>query len=170
MQTIAGKEDVARFHLRRQGFRVFCPKLPSTIKRGRSFKQETRPLFPGYCFVGVEPVTRKWRPITGTLGVSKLVMFGNAPARMPSGVVEKMIAQSNSDGCLTCDRDLKSGDQIRLIGGPFDDWLGQVVNIKASDRVIILIDLLSRQTPMTVQRSQLRSVDPASGISASLGG
>jgi len=155
-QTIPGKEASARFHLGRQGFSVFGPKLPSTIKSGRAYKQCAKPLFPGYLFVGFGSDRMQWRSIRGTFGVSKLVTFGDRPAQMPEGSVEQMLERSDADECIRCDHPLMPGDHIRLMGGPFNDWLGQVVNIPASDRIVVLIDMMSRQLPLTVNRSQLR--------------
>lgn len=166
-QTAAGKEDFAIAHLERQGFRVFCPKLPTVMKFGRTHKQVTRPLFPGYCFVGVDVDQCHWRAVTGTRGVSKVVMSGSHPARMPAGTVERMMDLSGADGCMHCDQELASGDHIRVVGGPFDDWLGRVINTRPADRIIVLMNIMSRDLPVTLRRSQVRSVEKTSNTAIS---
>lgn len=153
-----GKDQIARSQLVYQGYETFCPKLPALRASGGARREGVRPLFPGYCFVRVNPGTRGWKPVTGTIGVSKLIAFGDQPARMPVGAVERMIDLCDREGCLPCDRDLQRGDAIRIHGGPFDDWLGEVVSTREPDRIIVLVDLMSRRLPLTIDRSRVRSI------------
>ena len=158
VQTIAGKEDFAILHLERQGFEAFCPKLPKVNKRRRGSSSGRKPLFKGYCFVKFDPDRDRWRSINGTLGVSKLVMFGDRPASLPEGIVERLIDLSGTHGSVMFDDALEPGDRVAVHGGPFDEWIGDVLRTRDCDRVIVLFDMMSQKLPVTVNRSQLRSL------------
>ena len=156
VQTIAGKEDFAILHLGRQGFEAFCPKLPKANRRRGGSASGVKPLFKGYCFAKFDPDRDQWRSINGTLGVSKLVMFGDRPARLPEGIVERLVDLSGTNGSVVFDDALAPGDRVAIHGGPFDEWIGDVLRTRDSDRVIILLDMMSQKLPVTVSRSQLR--------------
>lgn len=167
-QIVVGKENFATDQLLCQGFKVFSPKLPSLSRRSRSIRPMPKPLFPGYIFVRIDPQINRWRSIMSTRGISKIIMFGEQPGRMPRGSVEQMIDRSTPEGVLQCDRSLAAGDSIRIVGGPFDDWLGEVVEAREQDRVIILLNSLARPTRVSVRRDQIRAISLTTGVTASV--
>jgi Transcription termination factor nusG len=81
------RERLALHCLTLAGYTVYRPLLRQhRVSRGR--KIETRPpLFPGYCFVLVELQwhTARWAP-----GVTRLVLDGAAPARVPDAVIAEI--------------------------------------------------------------------------------
>ena len=147
-------EVLAMSHLERQGFTAFCPQIARNRVRGKKPAIVSEPLFPGYVFVKLG-VNERWRSINGTRGVLRLVAFGNAPAQMPLGFVERLQGLADQDGHLAFEEDFKLGDNVRVIGGPFDDLCGSLAAVGQGDRVIILLKLLSGETRVTLPRAQL---------------
>lgn len=154
-QVKTRRETLAISHLERQGFDAFCP----LVARSRMIRKRSttvrEPLFPGYVFVRAASTTGHWRSVNGTIGVIRLVTFGDAPAFVAPGFVERMREFALSDFTASFDDNLQAGDAVRILGGPFDDLCGSLVSKKGSERVIVLLRLLSGEMPVELQRSSL---------------
>jgi transcriptional antiterminator RfaH len=154
--------DLASHQLMRQGYDVFCPKLARHVKHARKTVRKLAPLFPGYMFVAVDTHTQRWRPIESTPGVTSLVKFGSEPARLPHGVVETLQAMSTDTGEMALlASDISIGDAVRVEGGAFDQWVGEVIKLTPPDRITLLIDLATRRVPITISAANAAVVTPA---------
>ncbi len=87
--------------------------------------------------------------------MSHLVQFGTMPAALPIGLVEDLQNQTDGSGLLQFKDELQTGDPVRLTGGAFDGWIGKVRSVNARGRVEVLLELLSREIPVVVNRAQL---------------
>jgi transcription antitermination factor NusG len=115
---------------------------------------KSAPLFPGYLFVSLDPGSNGWHPIQSTYGVSGLVRFGDRPAILPQGLVERLQRLSGEDGVLSgTGPGLSVGDRVRLEGGPFDAWIGEVIACPDAARVSLLLNAAHRSIIVTVDRS-----------------
>ncbi len=148
------QEKLAICHLERQGFLTHCPLVVRSriVLKKPAMVREL--LFPGYVFVALGDKDR-WRSINGTIGVSRLVTFGNEPARVPRGFVERLLCMAEEDGHPMFEKDLQPGDDVRVVGGPFDDLCGSLASIAGSERVVVLLKMLSGETRVTLTRGQL---------------
>ncbi|MHA6334532.1 transcription termination/antitermination protein NusG [Qipengyuania sp. CAU 1752] len=148
------REALALTHLERQGFVTHCPKVERwRLRRGQNVRV-TEPLFPGYVFVRGEQ-DRRWRSINSTIGVARLVTFGDCPAPVPAGFVERLQHLAGGTGNVSFEEKLAPGDNVRVIGGPFDDICGTLASSSAQDRVIVLLQMLSGETRVTLPRARL---------------
>ena len=155
VKTHAGKEQLACDHLVRQGFEIFSPKLRSGRSARNGRKQTVlRPLFPGYVFISFDPSTVRWQAIDSTFGVSRLVRFGDRPARLQDGLVDRL-KELSSDGYITFEDDLQPDDQVKILAGPFDEWIGQVVRLAEGDRVVVLLQMATRSVKVEIRREDL---------------
>lgn len=162
VQTQARKEQLAAQHLKRQGFVTFCPLRASPPARLGRPARPSEPLFPCYLFVLLDVQTTQWRAVNGTIGVVRLVALGSGRAAMPTPVPEGLIElfQSRCDkaGEFAFKADLKAGDRVRVIGGPFDDLCGTLETAGPAERAVIMLEFMARQTRVAVQASQLIEV------------
>jgi transcription elongation factor/antiterminator RfaH len=145
-------------HLENQGWQTFFPRIARSLRSGRRIRTELRPLFPGYIFVRLDIAHTPWRAIDGTVGVRKLVKHGETPAAVPRGVVEAIQAISQSNGQLVFTANLKPGDKIRFLTGPFADLIGTLERIDGKGRVLVLLELLGRAAHVAVHGSELQPV------------
>lgn len=152
VQAVVNKEKYAIENLRRQGFEAWCPMILKMVRRGRRTVSVQRPLFPGYVFVEIDLETQRWRSIDGTRGVTRLLKFGERPARLPKELVSGMLALTNEFGVVEFSDPLDPGDEVQVISGTFDNWIGKVMSLPDQERVTLLIDAVSRQVPVTVLR------------------
>jgi transcription elongation factor/antiterminator RfaH len=147
------QEELALVNLSRQGFDAFLPRVrrPPSPKAKRSPKLALGPLFPGYVFVGLDIGRERWRAVNSTLGVMYLVRFGDQPAPLPVGLIERMRALSTPQGLVAPQNALQVGQTAKIVGGAFDGWIGQVQSLADSQqRVVLLIDLMSRATTVAL--------------------
>ncbi|MBY6016094.1 hypothetical protein KUV75_14445 [Qipengyuania gaetbuli] len=155
VQAKPRREGLAIWHLERQGFAAYCPMIArGKLVRGKSV-QVTEPLFPGYLFVGLTADRAQWRSVNGTIGVIRLVTTGADPAPVPVGFVERLRELEQSGGFAGFAEELQPGDEVRIVGGPFDDLCGELVKAAGSERVVVLLKLLSGETPVTLPRASL---------------
>ena len=80
VHTKPRQEQRALVNLQRQGFAAWLPMLSvEKFRRGR-LEKVVVPMFSRYLFIRLDTEQTNWSPIRSTLGVSKLVSFGNRPA------------------------------------------------------------------------------------------
>lgn len=145
--------------LGRQGFDLFLPKIRSNPKRVAGSVLPWVPLFPGYIFVRFDPSRPAWRAINSTRGVTRLVSFSEkGPRPVPDGLVEALRQRCNENGLLTTADDLGPGDQVRLLTGPFTDWIAEIERISPDRRIWLLLDLMGRKTRVGVRVEDLAKV------------
>ena len=89
VHTKPRQEQVALVNLQRQGYECYLPQL-RVEKRSRSKVQAvTEPLFPRYLFIRLDSSDqgKSWAPVRSTLGVARLVRFGDRPAVVQDDLV-----------------------------------------------------------------------------------
>ena len=168
LTTHAHREDFAIENLTRQEYTAYCPMMVKRIKHARRAYDAKRALFPGYIFVE-RPVQRHlWRPLLGTLGVRSVVCHGETPSALPAGFVESLKAREIDGAIQKPEMPFRAGQSVAINGGPFDGLVGQILEIRESDRVLLLVNLLNQQTRTQVDAKLLRPADDAPAGTARL--
>ena len=117
------------------------------------------PLFPRYLFIrlGQGDSARSWAPIRSTKGVSRLVSFGVEPAKVADSLVEALRVRESSVQAEP-ERLFKPGERVRLTEAPFAGIEGIYQMADGERRVMVLIELLSKQVRVRVAPADLRKV------------
>lgn len=145
VQTHPNGEDKAVRNLVNQGFDVYLPKYAKERRHARKVEMVLRPLFPRYLFVNFDPNTDQWRPINGTIGVSRLMTQGERPLPLAIGVVEEIKDRENNNGIVTlAPQRFSVGQQLRLCRGALLDHVGAFQEMADGNRVVLLLNLLGR--------------------------
>ena len=92
--TKARCESWCEINLRNQGFEVLMPRV-----RARS---GFAPLFPRYVFVG-HAIGDDPRSLRSTLGVQRVVFFGERPVRVPLDVIAEIRSRMDEHGVVHLD-------------------------------------------------------------------
>jgi len=116
------------------------------------------PFFPGYMFVLLDLERDRWRTVNGTMGVRGLIMQGEKPLPCPIGLVEKLQSCCDENGIFNPVFDLKLGDAVRIVGGPFADAIGSLARLDSAGRVRVLLQMMRSEIPVIVNA---RAVVPA---------
>ena len=150
-----GKESVAEQNLARQGFDAFVPRCGKTVRHARRIVTRQAAYFPGYMFVSLDLATQRWRSVNGTLGVRSLVMQGERPIPVPSGLVEQLVAMTSEDGLLDFSGGLSEGASVRIVSGPFAEMIGRIDRLDPAGRVRVLVGLMNGQVPVGLDSRDL---------------
>jgi transcriptional antiterminator RfaH len=153
--TLPKSEWKAELHLGAQGFRTFQPQIRKTIRHARQLQTVRAPLFPRYLFVILDLERDRWLSVRSTVGVSSLFSSRDGrPVPVPIGIVESLIERSE-DSLTRLDCGLVKGQKVRILTGPFVDFIGTLDRLNGAERVRVLLELMGTAVPVTLHRSAL---------------
>jgi transcriptional antiterminator RfaH len=143
--------------LARADFQVYAPRLREwrAMPSGGPLRQRELPLFPGYAFLLIQ---LQWHAARWCPGVTRLVMDGLHPARVPDTVIEEIRAHECNGVIELPRRLLKPGDRVRLLTGPFQGHLAIYAGMSGSERVAVLLQILGGQQRVTLARRDIEAV------------
>lgn len=156
-RSLPRQEPRAESQLVLQGFRVFLPRTVKSIRHARKFRMAKCAVFPTYLFVALDLARDRWRSVNGTWGVASLIMQGETPQPVPSGVVENLLDLTDGEGMTRFDRGFREGLSVRVVGGPFAAAIGTLERLDANGRVRVLLEIMNQQVPVLLHRSVLEA-------------
>lgn len=159
IHTKPRQEKRALENLQRQGYECYLPTLPSEKLHQGVLSVADEPLFPRYLFIrlGQDDLSLSWAPIRSTKGVSRLVSFGVEPAKVADLLVEVLRKQEESFQAQPVLL-FKSGERVRLTESPFAGIEGIYQMADSERRVMVMIELLSKQVYVRVAPATVRKV------------
>jgi transcriptional antiterminator RfaH len=138
-------ETKSATHLAWQGFSVYLPRYLKRRRHARRVEIVAAPLFPRYLFVAMDCMKQRWRSVSSTVGVSRLICHGEVPVVVPCAVIDEIRAREDNGMVQLIERRLAPGDKVRIAGGAFSDSMGLFECASDRDRVAVLLDLLGRK-------------------------
>jgi transcriptional antiterminator RfaH len=134
-------------HLLRQRYDIYLPRCLKRRRHARHCESIPVPLFPRYLFVSFDRQVQRWRSIQSTIGVSQLFCNGEAPAAVSEEIFAEPRGRENEGGFVRLQRRSRfaRGDQIRVVDGILEAWLGLFKGMVDYARVAILLDLVGRK-------------------------
>lgn len=149
------KEEYVERQLVRLGKSVICPRYLKFVRHARQSRKIRAPLFPGYVFVEFDAEARDWRKVNWVPGSIGFVKFDNRPAALNSEFVREFIVNVTQTGIVEFSHKFKIGDRVQAIGGPFDQQVGEVIEMSDDERVKILMEALGRKVEMTLPKKSI---------------
>lgn len=138
LQTKPHQERSVCGRLRGKGITAYLPCLAQTHT----------PYFPGYLFVQADLEETGLGLFNWLPGSKGLVQFGDWPATAPTAVIEEMkkrLAEGQRE------REMAPGTAVCITAGPLAGYEGIVDRyLSGKERVVVLLSLLSHQTPRVV--------------------
>lgn len=160
VQIKPGHHGTARTNLERQGVETFAPLQTATVRRFGRLQRVVEPAFPGYLFVRFDPERVRWRALNSTLGVSKIVSFEpNRPAAVPAELVDQIRLRCDDAGFLKPIDDLRPGDRVRIVDGPFAALFASVDQARGSEAVRLLLSMMGQRIKVMVPRALVARSD-----------
>ena len=140
VHTKPRQETRALENLENQGFECFLPRIPVQKRIRQRVQVVSEPLFSRYLFIRLDQSTRSWAPIRSTLGVSRLVTFGQQPARVP----EALVAALREAPPMQVAHLFAPGDAVLVVNGPLQGAQGVYQVSEGEQRALVLIELLGQ--------------------------
>lgn len=152
-RTLAQRELQASKQLANQGFRAFVPRYWKNRRHARKVETISAALFPRYIFVILDVTKDRWRSVNGTIGIDRLLTYGGEPQPVPHGIVESLIAAADPEGNVQFHFNLREGQAIKVIAGPFANLVGQLERLDDKGRVRVLLELLGGSVRVALPRT-----------------
>ncbi len=127
------------------------------IKRGQR-KTVNEKIFPGYMLVQMELTDDSWLAVRTTQGVTGFVGIGTKPTPLPRHEVDA-IKKYMTQAAPQFKAEFVEGEAVRIVDGPFNDFLGTVNNInEEKGKVEVLVSIFGRETPVELDFLQVQKV------------
>ena len=113
----------------------------------------------GYCFLTVEAQWYAARWSCWSIGVIGLIMDGIRPARVADQIIDDLHKRERNGLIELSQRsELKPGDQVRILQGPFAGQLALCAGMRAHERVLVLLALLGGQQRVELAKDAIEAV------------
>ncbi|MEB4589696.1 transcription/translation regulatory transformer protein RfaH [Candidatus Thiothrix sp. Deng01] len=151
------KDEVADMHLRNQGYEIYRPLAKRLRPQRGKIVTRIESLFPRYMFIHLDNgINDNWAPIRSTKGINGFVRFGNDPAQVPDELIMGLKAQEAILGERAIDLDrFHTNDKVIIKEGPFRGLEAIFQKYDGEERVIVLLEILHKQTKLAISPAQL---------------
>lgn len=115
-------------------------------------KVKTKKMFPGYVIVKMIITNESWYLVRNTQGVTGFVGHdGTHPVPLTDEEIARMGIEK-----YYIDLDVRVGDTVRVISGPFEGFMGEVLDINNEKQVVnVRITMFGRETPVELEFTQV---------------
>ena len=118
-------------------------------------KLKTRKLFPGYVIIKMIVTNESWYIVRNTQGVTGFVGHESDPFPLTDEEVERMGIEN-----IYIDLGVKVGDSVMVIGGPFEGFIGEVLDVNNEKQVVnvLISDMFGRDTPVELEFTRIKKM------------
>ena len=119
-----------------------------------------RKTFPSYVLVEVELDNETRALVTGVPGVTHFVGDEKNPMPLSEAEIARIRGEGPVDkGKITTEVPFKVGESIKVIDGPFSDFVGQVDEINLErGKVRVMVSIFGRPTPVELDFVQVEAI------------
>ena len=127
-------------------FEVVIPTAKEIEIKGGKRRTIDRKAFPGYIMVRMKLNEHSWDVVRNTPGVVGFVSTGVKPVPLATEEADRILArmqETPSEVTTT----FQKGESVRVVNGPFIDFIGKVDEINLSKgKLTVLLSLFGRET------------------------
>ena len=144
LHTKSRHEKVVNDGLLKKSIEVYLPLVTMRSKRKDRRVMIRVPLFPGYIFVKTDLHPNSHLEVVKTAGAVRLIGNNQGPVPVPDQTVNSLQIRVASNHPVTTGNQLKSGDRVMVVFGPFAGVVGTFVRYGSKGRVIVNIEALGQ--------------------------
>ena len=136
-------------------YQVVVPTVEEIELRDGKRRTVERCLYPGYLMVQMQLTDDSWYVVRNTPGVTGFVGMGNKPTPLRAEAVQRILRRMESMA-PEVRATFKHGQKVRIIEGPFADFIGVVDDIdEERTKVRVLVSFFGRETPVELDFLQV---------------
>lgn len=163
IHTHPQQEARADSNLRAWGVETFSPRLKA--RRRNQFTGATtfvsQLMFPRYIFARFN-ADKLLHKVWYTRGIHSVVSVGSSPASIDDEIIALLQSRVDKDGHVRLVEKLEYGDKVVITQGPLTNFVGVFEQgAKNSERITILLNTVSYQGSVTLDRELVRKVSCA---------
>ena len=134
-------------------FRIEVPQ--KTITKVKDGEEK---VFPGYVLVEMIMDDDSWYVVRHTTGVTKFVGSNKKPSPAKDSEIKKIIHRTQNQ-VTKIELDVKVGDQIRIVSGPFSEFMGEITEVYPDkSKIRANVSIFGRETPVELEYKQIQKV------------
>ncbi len=139
-------------------FRVLVPmEKELEVKNGKR-KTTLKKVFPGYVLVEMIMTDDSWYVVRNTPGVTGFVGPGSRPIPLSKSEISQILKQMGMEDPKP-KIDFTVGESVRVIEGPFADFIGSVEEVLPDRRKVkVLVSMFGRETPVELEFYQVEKL------------
>jgi len=137
---------------------VIIPTEEEIEVRGGQRRNVTKKILPGYVLVQMRMTDQTWGIVRNTPGVTGFVSSGSKPVPLREEEVNQILKQMTAEAPKV-KVGFRQGQSVRVIDGPFIDFMGMVDEINVGKgKVKVLLSLFGRETPVELDFLQVEKL------------
>jgi len=167
IHTYSGYEDAVAKNLKQRAeslgmedkiFNVLVPKEKKIkIKSGKRKTVEEK-IYPGYVLVEMIVTDDSWYVVRNTPNVTGFVGVGTTPVPVSPKEVETLKQRIGVE-TPQYKIEVKPGDSVKIVDGPFKDFDGKVSEIdEARGKIKVMVNIFGRDTPVELDSLQIKKL------------
>ena len=167
VHTYSGHENKVKVNLEKRieymnmGEKIFRVEVPqktvTQVKSGKKQEREEK-IFPGYVLVEMIMDEDSWYVVRHTAGVTKFVGSAKRPIPAKDSEIKKIINRSTST-TQKIELDVKAGDKVRIISGPFADFIADIIEVYPDKYELRAnVSIFGRETPVELEYKQINKL------------
>lgn len=167
IHTYVGHEDKVKNKLEQRiksmdaGNRILRVEIPREneieIRSGQRRTVEKK-MFPGYLMVQMAMDHESWKVVRETPGVTGFVGDGKEATPLEDQEADRILKQKD-EGVAQLKIRFKKGENVRVVDGPFTDFIGTVDEINmGKGKVKIMLTLFGRETSVELDFLQVEKL------------
>ncbi len=139
-------------------FRVEVPQKTITQVKGGKKSEKEEKIFPGYVLVEMIMDDDSWYVVRHTAGVTKFVGSSKKPIPAKDSEIKKIIHRGQAQ-TPKIELDVKVGDKVRIISGPFAEFIGDITEVYPDkSKLRANVSIFGRETPVELEYKQIQKV------------
>ena len=139
-------------------FRIEVPqKTVTKMKDGKKTDRDEK-IFPGYVLVEMIMDDDSWYVVRHTAGVTKFVGSAKKPIPAKDSEIKKIIHKTQNQ-VTKVELDVKAGDKVRIISGPFSEFIGDIREVYPDkSKLRAMVSIFGRETPVELEYKQIQKI------------
>ena len=167
VHTYSGYENKVKVSLEKRveymnmGDKIFRVEVPQKtvvqMKSGKKQEKEEK-VFPGYVLVEMIMDEDSWYVVRHTSGVTKFVGSVKKPIPVKESEIKRILHRTNSQ-VEKVELDVKAGDKVRIISGPFADFDADIIEVYPDkSKLRANVSIFGRETPVELEYNQINKL------------
>ena len=139
-------------------FRIEVPQKTVVQMKGGKKQEKEEKVFPGYVLVEMIMDEDSWYVVRHTSGVTKFVGSVKKPIPVKESEIKRILHRSSSQ-VEKVDLDVKAGDKVRIISGPFADFDADIIEVYPDkSKLRANVSIFGRETPVELEYKQINKL------------
>lgn len=167
IHTYSGYEDAVAKNLKQRIeslgmedkiFNVIVPKEKKIKIKDSKRKVIEEKIYPGYVLVEMIVTDDSWYVVRNTPNVTGFVGAGTTPVPVSTAEIETLQKKMGVE-TPQYKIDVKVGEAVKIVDGPFKDFDGKVSDIdEERGKIKVLVNMFGRDTPVELDSLQIKKI------------